>query len=182
MMPSMSGTMPGASGQMPGMSSPMPGMPGGTMPGMSGGMMSGGMMQGMSTGEPFKINGKGYRDPETEQPRLGTTEIWRFINATTMTHPMHVHLVQFQVLDRQSFQRGADGKPVYDAGGRPVLEGSPRPPNANEAGWKDTVAVLPGEVTRIIMRFDSYTGTYVLHCHILEHEEGDMMRPFTVVP
>ena len=146
------------------------------------GMMGGsGMTNSMADMMKLTINGKGYHDPVTEFPVRGTSEVWRFINATPGTHPMHVHLVQFQILDRQPFARDAMGRPIYDAGGKLVLTGAARPPEANEAGWKDTVRTTPGEVTRVIMRFDSYTGTYVLHCHILEHEEHDMMRPFTVV-
>ena len=148
------------------------------MSGMGGGSMGGGSMADMMK---LTINGKGYRDPVTDFPVRGTSEIWQFINTTPGTHPMHVHLVQFLILDRQRFARDAMGQPLYGPDGNLVLVGSPRPPDPNEAGWKDTVRATPGEVTRIIIRFDSYTGTYVLHCHILEHEEHDMMRPFTVV-
>ena len=111
----------------------------------------------------------------TEFPALGTTEIWQFANETSETHPIHVHLVQFQVLDRSSFQV-VDGR---------VVPGSDRlPPDPEEAGWKDTARVKPHELLRLIMRFgpDGYLGDYVLHCHMLEHEDNDMMRQFTVVP
>jgi spore coat protein A len=111
----------------------------------------------------------------TEFPVLGATEIWRFANETSETHPIHMHLVQFQILDRSSFQV-VDGK---------VVPGSDRrPPNPEEAGWKDTAKVEPNELLRVIMRFgpDGFLGDYVFHCHMLEHEDNEMMRQFTVVP
>ena len=128
------------------------------------------------------INGMGYRDPVTDFPVVGTTEIWRFIDETPGTHPMHMHLEQFQILDRQPFLKDDMGKPVLDGSGNVILTGSRRSPDPNEAGWKDTVRAPCGEVTRVIVRFGSFTGDYVLHCHILEHEENDMMRPFRVMP
>jgi spore coat protein A len=124
-----------------------------------------------------KINKVGYDDPVTESPKLNTTEIWRFINTTDDTHPMHLHLVQFQILERKSF----DIQKYLDSG---VIEfsGKVRPPEKNEMGWKDTVRVNPGEVTSIIVPFQGFTGKYVYHCHMLEHEDNDMMRPFQVMP
>jgi spore coat protein A len=124
-----------------------------------------------------KINKVGYDDPVTESPKLNTTEIWRFINTTDDTHPMHLHLVQFQILERKSF----DLQKYLDSG---VIEfsGKVRPPEKNEMGWKDTVRVNPGEVTSIIVPFQGFTGKYVYHCHMLEHEDNDMMRPFQVAP
>ena len=111
----------------------------------------------------------------TDFPALGATEIWQFANETSEEHPIHMHLVEFQVLDRSSFEI-VDGK---------VVPGSDkRPPDAEEAGWKDTARVKPHELLRVIMRFgpDGYLGDYVVHCHMLEHEDNDMMRRFTVVP
>ena len=66
--------------------------------------------------------------------------------------------------------------------GKLELQGAPRPPQPNEAGWKDTAIVNPRDVLTIIARFEGYTGRYVFHCHMLEHEDNDMMRPFEVVP
>jgi spore coat protein A len=109
----------------------------------------------------------------TEEPELGTTEVWSFINRSGMTHPMHIHLVFFQVLDRQSFD---------EVGGLVVPTGSPVPPPAHEMGWKDTVRVGPGEIVRVIARFEDYEGLFPYHCHILEHEDHEMMREFRVVP
>ncbi len=123
-----------------------------------------------------RINGKGYDDPVTEFVKLGTIEKWRFINATEDAHPMHVHLVQFQILHRQGFNA------LSFRSGKLELLGAPRPPQSNEAGWKDTAIVNPRDVLTIIARFEGYTGRYVFHCHMLEHEDNDMMRPFEVVP
>jgi spore coat protein A, manganese oxidase len=121
------------------------------------------------------INGKGYADPVTERPLLDSMEKWRFINTTDDAHPMHLHLVQFQILDRQGFDLAAMTQ------GRLRMIGSPRPPALNELGWKDTAIVSPGEVLSILVRFTGYTGRYVLHCHMLEHEDNDMMRPYEVI-
>jgi spore coat protein A len=122
-----------------------------------------------------EINGKKYGDPVTEIVKLGSIEIWRFINNTEDAHPMHLHLVQFQILRRQGFD------PVALRNGTLELVGMPRLPAANEAGRKDTAVVNPREVLTIIVRFEGYTGRYVFHCHMLEHEDNDMMRPFEVV-
>ncbi len=124
-----------------------------------------------------KINGANYADPVTEMPKLNTTEIWRFINTTDDTHPMHLHLVQFQILERQSF----DIKKYQETQTIQFL-GKARQPEKSEGGWKDTVRVNPGEVTSIIVPFQGFTGKYVYHCHMLEHEDNDMMRPYQVVP
>lgn len=122
-----------------------------------------------------RINNKGYDDPVTETPKLGATEKWRFINNTDDAHPMHLHLVQFQILERQGF----DVPSLL--GGTLKVVGVPRKPQPNEAGWKDTAIVNPGDVLTILVRFEGYTGRYVYHCHMLEHEDNDMMRPYEVV-
>jgi spore coat protein A, manganese oxidase len=131
--------------------------------------------QGHSLG--VRINGKGYDDPVTEFVKLGSVEKWRFINTTEDAHPMHVHLVQFQVLHRQGFNAM-----TFRSNGKLEFLGAPRIPQANEAGWKDTAIVNPRDVLTIVARFEGYTGRYVMHCHMLEHEDNDMMRPFEVVP
>jgi spore coat protein A len=130
------------------------------------------------------INGAQWHDPVTETPKAGTTEIWRLINTTGDAHPIHLHLVEFQVLDVQPFDQ--DQYPASL-----VFTGDATPPADYERqAWKDTIVSLPGTVTRIIAKFELPTGTpvqpgdkfrYVFHCHILEHEENDMMRPFDVV-
>lgn len=130
--------------------------------------------QGRSMG--VRINGKGYDDPVTETIKLNSIEKWRFFNTSDDAHPMHLHLVQFQIVDRQGFNAGALKS------GKVELIGTPRKPHANETGWKDTAIVVPGDVLTILARFEGYTGRYVFHCHMLEHEDNDMMRPFEVVP
>jgi spore coat protein A, manganese oxidase len=130
--------------------------------------------QGHSLG--VRINGKGYDDPVTETVTLGSVEKWRFINTTDDAHPMHLHLVQFQILHRQGFNI-----PAMQSG-KLELVGKLRMPADNEAGWKDTAVVNPGDVLTILVRFEGYTGRYVFHCHMLEHEDNDMMRPYEVVP
>jgi FtsP/CotA-like multicopper oxidase with cupredoxin domain len=122
--------------------------------------------------EVWQINGLGWQDI-TEYPRLGTTEIWRFINDSGVSHPMHMHLVMFQILDRDGFTTGT--------GGTIIPNGSPQPPAAEESGWKDTAMVGPNQILRVIARFEDYKGKYPYHCHILEHEDHDMMRQFQTV-
>ena len=118
-----------------------------------------------------------WDDTITEAPRLNSTEIWSIINATDDAHPIHLHLVQFQILDRQPFDTGTfvPGQP-----GTLKLSADRVLPQAGEAGWKDTAVMNPGEVTRLIARFDR-PGLYVWHCHILEHEDHEMMRPYRVL-
>jgi len=183
----------------------------------------------------------------TELPQVGSTEVWEIINTTADAHPIHLHLVQFQIMNRQMFQGGkymkaytaafpggvykpGDGPPYnYSNSTNPtiptgsnIIGGNPnvtpylqdgiKPPAPNEAGWKDTVVMFPGEVTRVVVRwapqniavsgvsagtnlypFDprAAMGTvdsfgfpggpgYVWHCHILDHEDNEMMRPYMV--
>jgi FtsP/CotA-like multicopper oxidase with cupredoxin domain len=113
----------------------------------------------------------------TENPNVGDTEIWEFYNFTADAHPMHVHEVVFEVLDRQRLELNEDEETAV-----PVkLRGEPRPPEPWERGWKDTVIAYPGEVTRIRARFDK-AGQFVWHCHIVEHEDNEMMRPYRIGP
>jgi len=111
-------------------------------------------------------------DDITEFPRLGTTEIWSWINRSSVSHPMHMHLVSFQVLDRQSF---------VVVGGVIVPVGDRVAPAPNEIGWKDTVQATPNQITRVIARFENFAGLFPYHCHILEHEDHEMMRQFETV-
>ncbi|MGB0715180.1 MAG: multicopper oxidase domain-containing protein [Phycisphaerae bacterium] len=108
----------------------------------------------------------------TEFPVLGTTEVWRFINPSGISHPMHLHLVSFQILDIQEFV-------MMDGEVTPI--GSPQPPPPHLAGWKDTVEVEPDQIVRVIARFEDYLGLFAYHCHILEHEDHEMMRQFRTV-
>ncbi len=120
----------------------------------------------------WEINWLGWNDI-TEYPRLGTIEIWRFINDSGVSHPMHMHLVMFQVLDRDGFTTGT--------GGTIIPNGNPQAPSAEESGWKDTAMVAPNQILRVVARFEDYKGKYAYHCHILEHEDHDMMRQFQTV-
>ena len=111
----------------------------------------------------------------------GSTEVWHFLNLSKSTHPMHVHLVQFQAIGRDLFDiSGFDGKTFAT---RSPLRFKRRVGLApNELGPKDTIRVNPGERVSIAMKFSGYTGRYMYHCHMLEHEDMDMMRPFVVMP
>jgi spore coat protein A len=127
-----------------------------------------------------------WHEPITEDPKAGSTEIWSFVNITADVHPLHVHLVQFQVLNRQPFDVA-----TYQQTGKLVFTGAPMAPESNERpANKDTIKSYPGYVTRVIQRFDLPHGApttageellYVWHCHILEHEDNEMMRPYKVV-
>ncbi|HVP10364.1 MAG TPA: multicopper oxidase domain-containing protein, partial [Phycisphaerae bacterium] len=164
----------------------------------------------------------------SELPAEGTTEVWEIVNLTADAHPIHTHLTQFQLINREAFDTTAYGA-AYDAafpggafipyygppldyrtgnaralGGNPditaFLQGGAAPPAGNEAGWKDTVMAPPGMVTRIAVRYaptDKAIGDpalfypfdpnalghgYVVHCHILDHEDNEMMRPLAVTP
>jgi spore coat protein A, manganese oxidase len=123
------------------------------------------------------LNGAHWDMPVTERPRLDCTEIWSFVNLTDDSHPIHLHLVRFQLLDRRPFDLA-----TYQLTGKLVLTGPPAALPVGEMGWKDTVRVDPLTVTRIIVRFEGFTGRYVWHCHVLEHEDNEMMRPYLVVP
>jgi spore coat protein A len=133
--------------------------------------------------------GRAYTDPPTEVVPAGSTEVWRIFNLTGDTHPIHFHLVNVQVLSRQPIK-------AKSFTGVPVFMGPARGPELEELGWKETVKMHPGECTTVVMKFDlpnvspyfnlptsARTGghEYVWHCHILEHEEHDMMRPLVVI-
>jgi spore coat protein A, manganese oxidase len=122
------------------------------------------------------LNGLPWHAPVTENPTLDSVEIWTFINPTDDSHPIHLHLVRFQILDRRRFEPF-----FYQTAGEVHYTGPAVPPAPEEAGWKDTVRADPRMVTRIIVPFEGYTGRYVWHCHILEHEDNEMMRPYDVV-
>jgi spore coat protein A len=132
--------------------------------------------------------GRPLTDPATETPTAGSVEIWEIANLTADTHPMHFHLVQAQIINRQPIKVNSyNGTPSF-------LVPTATAPDPQELGWKETIRMPPGAVTRIIMRFtlpvtpftvptSGRTGgfEYVWHCHILEHEEHDMMRPLVVM-
>ena len=130
---------------------------------------------------PFRVAARHFEDTVNWFVAYGATEVWRFLNLTEDTHPMHVHLVQFQALRRDRYNTegfdAASGRSVA-----PVAFAAQDALDANELGWKDTVRVNPGEMVTIAATFEGYTGRYMYHCHILEHEDHDMMRPFVVMP
>lgn len=119
-------------------------------------------------GAPVGVPQRWMEDP-TETPVVGTTEVWEIYDFTEDAHPFHVHQVEFEVLNREAFD--------------PALPnaGQVRPPAAWETGRKDSVLVYPGEITRIKAHFD-LAGRFIFHCHILEHEDNEMMRPYQIVP
>jgi spore coat protein A len=128
--------------------------------------------------------------PITENPMVDDVEVWEVYNSTEDAHPIHLHMVSFQIINRESFTGEVVEKPQpqhsgeFGIGGvltEVALVGDARNPEDNEKGWKDTVVALPGEVTRVIAKFDR-EGRYVWHCHILSHEDHEMMRPFHVGP
>jgi spore coat protein A, manganese oxidase len=131
-----------------------------------------------SVGEPVMmlLNGSRWHQPITEKPVLNSTEIWSFMNPSDDSHPIHLHLVRFQILDRRRYEPW-----LYQKNGEIRYLSGPITPEPNEAGWKDTVRVDSRMITRIIVPFEGFTGRYVWHCHILEHEDNEMMRPYEVV-
>jgi spore coat protein A len=149
------------------------------------------------------LNGMHFADPVTERVSLGTTEDWWLVNISADTHPIHLHLVQFEIVGRHDLQlvqgksyqqalteeRNAQGGLFVVNQGQATLVTPPNPEqyfgaelpaDANEKGPKDTVRANPGQATHIRAHFD-IAGKYVWHCHILEHEDNDMMRPYDVV-
>jgi len=117
-----------------------------------------------------------WMDPVTENPALGATEVWEFYNATGDAHPIHVHEIVFEVLNRQDIFVNEDTQEVQ------VVPGSvPAPPESWETGFKDTVTAFPGQVSRIRAQFNT-PGQFVWHCHIVEHEDNEMMRPYRIGP
>jgi spore coat protein A, manganese oxidase len=118
-----------------------------------------------------------WHDSITENPALNSTEIWEIYNETIDAHPVHLHMVKMQLVNRQKFngRRNEETGQLYNI----RLLGQPQLPAPEEQGWKDTWIAYPGEVTRVIAKFD-IEGLYVWHCHILSHEDHEMMRPYFV--
>jgi FtsP/CotA-like multicopper oxidase with cupredoxin domain len=121
-----------------------------------------------------------WMDPVTENPAVGATEIWEFYNTTIDAHPMHIHEVAFEVISRQALLPITNQDTEAGTGN---VQGDPaapvRGPQPWEKGRKDTVIALPGEVTRVKATFTT-PGQFVWHCHIVEHEDNEMMRPFRI--
>lgn len=160
------------------------------------------------------LNGLPWMAPVTEAPRVGATEDWYIVNLLGGAHPIHLHLIQFQIISRQSLDVTAYEKKWQELNGnpplmhkpesiplKPYLTDSPIPPAPNESGWKDTAIAGVGEVLRLRIRFapqctsvcaskpgvnlfpfDPCTAPgYVWHCHIIDHEDNEMMRPLQLV-
>jgi spore coat protein A, manganese oxidase len=117
-----------------------------------------------------------WKDEVSENPVVGSTEVWELYNATADAHPMHIHEVTFEVLNRQAVVVDEEAETVEVAPGS-----APRPAEPWETGFKDTVIAYPGEVTRVRLRFER-PGQFVWHCHIVEHEDNEMMRPYRIGP
>jgi FtsP/CotA-like multicopper oxidase with cupredoxin domain len=135
-----------------------------------------GTVDGDPNTETASVTPLGWDDDVTENPQVGDTEDWEFYNATGDAHPMHIHEVLFQVVDRQDVV-------IDEESGTVRVDGTsePSPPEPWEDGWKDTVIAYPGQVTRMRMRFTN-AGQFVWHCHIVEHEDNEMMRPYRIGP
>ena len=118
-----------------------------------------------------------WMDAVTENPAVGATEVWEFYNTTADAHPMHIHEVAFQVVNREGLALDENEEVI-----RPIqLTGKVSLPEPWENGWKDTVVAYPGQVTRLRMKFVN-PGQFVWHCHIVEHEDNEMMRPYRIGP
>ncbi|HYW18408.1 MAG TPA: multicopper oxidase domain-containing protein [Nodularia sp. (in: cyanobacteria)] len=127
-----------------------------------------------------------YAEPVTEKPLLNETEVWEFYNPTQYTHTIHIHLIAFQVLNRQKF-RGNVVSEIDPKKGETkqylrniYFQDNPQEPEIYERGRKDSIIVYPNQVVRVIAKFDR-PGKYTWHCHVLIHEDHDMMRPMEVV-
>jgi len=125
----------------------------------------------------FLINGKQFLSRLNPSVPLHSTEIWEFVNNMRASHPIHIHAVGFYVLDRRPFNRM-----VFNATGAVEYIGPAVPAPANELGLKDSFLVGPWEAARILITFAPYPGEFVMHCHILEHEDDDMMQRFAITP
>jgi FtsP/CotA-like multicopper oxidase with cupredoxin domain len=157
------------------------------------------------------LNNRPWDTEDVEQPVVHSLEEWDLVNLTADTHPIHLHLVQFRLRDRRSVDAAGYLQAVFGVpelhpedvgrGVRPFppadgfVSGPAVGPSPFEDGWKDTVQAHPGMVTRIVVPFGAgasaqvpfgqrttFTGEYVWHCHILDHEDNEMMLPYRVVP
>ncbi|MGR9108078.1 MAG: multicopper oxidase family protein [Gammaproteobacteria bacterium] len=117
-----------------------------------------------------------WRDQVTENPAIGATEVWELYNATGDAHPIHIHEIVFEVVNRQDILVDEDTQEVQVA-----PASVPEPPEPWETGFKDTVIAYPGQVTRVRLQFNT-PGQFVWHCHIVEHEDDEMMRPYRIGP
>lgn len=125
------------------------------------------------------IDNKMWSDPCSESPELDSIEVWNIINTFSdlnIEHPIHLHLIQFKLISRTSFDVDE-----YLRTGLIIPTSEPEGPKDYEKGFKDTINAEPGKITKFIVHFTGHPGYYVWHCHFLEHEDHDMMRPMNVV-
>ncbi|HSB15575.1 MAG TPA: multicopper oxidase domain-containing protein, partial [Bryobacteraceae bacterium] len=125
-----------------------------------------------------------WMDPVTENPAIGDTEVWEIYNTTADAHPMHIHEVVFEVVNRQPIIVEEEGGEGGEEEEETVIVDAASPPTGPEpweTGFKDTVISYPGQVTRVRLKFDT-PGQFVWHCHIVEHEDNEMMRPYRIGP
>jgi FtsP/CotA-like multicopper oxidase with cupredoxin domain len=137
----------------------------------------------------YRVVAAHFEDTTTFFPMLGEHEVWQLINLTGDTHPIHLHLDPFQILSRRPIRQEIPdgGIAERDLAASVTLERDPEDAldhaiDENERGLKDTIRVNPNELVEIAVRFTTYSGRYMYHCHILEHEDRDMMRPFVTMP
>ena len=137
----------------------------------------------------YRVVAAHFEDTTTFFPMLGQYEVWQLINLTGDTHPIHLHLDPFQILARRPirYEIPEGGIGDRDLAATVTLERDPDDEldhaiDENERGLKDTIRVNPNEIVEIAVRFTTYSGRYMYHCHILEHEDRDMMRPFVTMP
>jgi spore coat protein A len=137
----------------------------------------------------YRVVAAHFEDATTFFPMLGEHEVWQLINLTGDTHPIHLHLDPFQILARRPirYEIPDGGIGERDLAATVTFERDPDDEldhaiDDNELGLKDTIRVNPNEIVEIAVRFTTYSGRYMYHCHILEHEDRDMMRPFVTMP
>lgn len=133
----------------------------------------------------FRVAARDFTDSVNFFVAEGATEVWKFINLSEDVHPIHVHLVRFQAISRQGVEdtEVVDIKTDSTAPGKPLkINPGMLPLLPSDQGWKDTIRVNPGEVIGIMATFEGFLGRYMYHCHMVEHEDSDMMRPFVVLP
>jgi len=130
-----------------------------------------------------------FEDTTTFFPMLGRYEVWQLVNLTGDTHPIHLHLDPFQILSRRAIRYEIPEGGIADRSLTAVItlerdrhDELDHTIDDNERGLKDTIRVNPNEIVEIAVRFTTYSGRYMYHCHILEHEDRDMMRPFVTMP
>ena len=133
----------------------------------------------------FRVAAHDFPDTVNFFVAEGATEVWKFINLSEDVHPIHIHLVRFQAITRQAVDNthAVDISTDSTASGNPlVINPDALPISPSEQGWKDTIRVNPGEVVGIMATFEGFFGRFMYHCHMVEHEDSDMMRPFVVLP